>query len=61
MSSDFALFRNDKAKNIKGAVFVSAPIFKTDKKKVANFLQKPFDLFCTKKAGTMAPVQRGST
>lgn len=32
-----------RAKNIKGAVFVSSPVYKTQKKKVAEFLKKPFD------------------
>lgn len=32
-----------KAKNVKGIVLVSGPFFKTTKKKVAEFLKKPFD------------------
>lgn len=32
-----------KAKNVKGAVLVSSPVYKTQKKKVAEFLKKPFD------------------
>ena len=32
-----------KAKNIKGIVLVSSPVYKTKKKKVAEFLKKPFD------------------
>ncbi len=32
-----------KAKNIQGAVFVSAPVFKSTKRKVQAFLKKPFD------------------
>lgn len=31
-----------KARNIKGVVFVSSPVYKTRKKKVAEFLEKPF-------------------
>lgn len=32
-----------KAKNVNGIVLVSGPIFKTSKKKVAEFLKKPFN------------------
>ncbi len=32
-----------KVKNIKGVVFVSSPVYKTQNKKVARFLKKPFD------------------
>lgn len=32
-----------KATNIKGVVLVSSPVFKTSKKKIAAFLQKPFN------------------
>lgn len=32
-----------KAKNVKGVVLVSGPFFKTTKKKVSEFLKKPFD------------------
>lgn len=32
-----------KVKNIKGIVLVSSPVYKTQKKKVAEFLKKPFD------------------
>lgn len=34
---------NTSAKNVVGAVLVSGPIYKTSKKKVANFLTKPWD------------------
>lgn len=34
---------NTQVKNIKGAVLVSGPVFKTSKKKVEAFLEKPFD------------------
>ena len=32
-----------KAKNVKGIILVSGPVFKTSKKKVAAFLKKPFN------------------
>jgi predicted alpha/beta hydrolase family esterase len=34
---------NTKAKNVKGIILVSGPVFKTTKRKVAEFLKKPFD------------------
>lgn len=34
---------NTSAKNVKGLVLVSGPVFKTTKKKVDKFLNKPFD------------------
>lgn len=40
---------NTQAKNIKGIVLVAGPIFKTTKRKVAEFLKKPFDFEKIKK------------
>lgn len=34
---------NTKAKNIKGIILVSGPVFKTTKRKVVQFLKKPFN------------------
>ena len=34
---------NTKAKNVKGIILVSGPVFKTTKRKVAQFLKKPFN------------------
>lgn len=48
-----------KAKNIKGAVFISSPIYKTTKAKVATFLKKPFDFKTIKKNAKKTLVIHG--
>lgn len=40
---------SENAKKIQGAVFVSSPVFKTKKRKVANFLKEPFDFTAIKR------------
>lgn len=49
-----------KVKNVKGIILVSGPFFKTSKKKVAEFLKKPFDCKTIKSKAKLITVIHGS-